>query len=1045
MPDFSGLEGVELTKAQEAYAHRRRLAALERRLALEDEQDRALTAAMHEERMRYMEEAEQQFEDDAELLGSVQPLPLDPAALDATKAAVDALRAQAERDIVDTHALELEESPAEALVLDSIDLEEVRATEAALEAHRVQALQDESGMFLARIEALKRREAEAKQRAETLHADLLDDFAKRRALLGSSSSQWQDAQDRAFDKTQLYLSAALEAQKKLVTAEYGRLEPAALLTPDGRPREPPQANAPRILSLKVDCLRAIKNKLPGGFYVVLVTLYDHLGGHPIRWSALKDGSGIHHSAMTPAPQRHGGKFYNLELCFGQESNLLTLACPSLSQARPNNVLLFELVSVRGGRHRADRVVAWGAFPLTHPRGELLRGRFKVPLLRGPVDTQMDKYAHLSERLGANIDYWLCNLYFEATPIPCKAVYSWGGLRLNSLQYKIDRAALTRGEHFKKDAGVGATSLPSAAGAFGGGGVGFGGTGGAGGFGSSTDGDTLGSGGPVRLSTPNLPSAGGTGIGNPFLQAKGGRGPSGLGLGGGSSLGFKKTGPGGGKPDGTDTFILPSDLLSGSGSDLARKVAARERAKELRAYKHSITTPEADIPLRGFKDKARFVWAEVVGDLGWSRMGTLEFWSQVALLVICFWLRIYIHYFGQYHWIRTSWENKHAVYQFDVEATRCILRYQVEPLNAVMTEAMVMVVGVVSNQLAFLGLILATKAVLMLTGRMSDAIFRFLLAFGINTLLDPLLICLLDVAHANWAHGDYFKLFHVYEAVDRAEDLGYAAAFLTLALVALLMVVSLVLLLGYITRLHMDGRMLDVYHRLSADEGAIFVPNDLELSVRTLRYILAKSRKWGGFHGTRRQVLLTAYLLDDHMDRSFHERTLHLSIYNVTPRTGKNRPEQRDIFRHFVRTPDGALIEAFEGVGDTLGAEGYQKLEEKWLNQEAHSHEHREAEEEEMLKAMLSDQKRQEAAAQGVTSARARGGRVAAVIAMSDVSQSTSPMLGPRAGNMSVVRELSQERSELDTDAEDDRDRAQVAAGLGQIGESEREEEDEDEE
>lgn len=54
------------------------------------------------------------------------------------------------------------------------------------------------------------------------------------------------------------------------------------------------------------------------------------------------------------------------------------------------------------------------------------------------------------------------------------------------------------------------------------------------------------------------------------------------------------------------------------------------------------------------------------------------------------------------------------------------------------------------------------------------------------------------------------------------------------------------------------------------------------------------------------------MIDDHLDRTFHERTLHLSIYNVTPKQGK-RAEQREIHRHFVRTSDGAIIEAFEGA------------------------------------------------------------------------------------------------------------------------------------
>jgi hypothetical protein len=40
--------------------------------------------------------------------------------------------------------------------------------------------------------------------------------------------------------------------------------------------------APRLVRLRVDYLRAIKNKLHGGQYAMMVTLYDRLGGHPIR-------------------------------------------------------------------------------------------------------------------------------------------------------------------------------------------------------------------------------------------------------------------------------------------------------------------------------------------------------------------------------------------------------------------------------------------------------------------------------------------------------------------------------------------------------------------------------------------------------------------------------------------------------------------------------------------------------------------------------------------------------------------------------------------
>ena len=199
--------------------------------------------------------------------------------------------------------------------------------------------------------------------------------------------------------------------------------------------------------------------------------------------------------------------------------------------------------------------------------------------------------------------------------------------------------------------------------------------------------------------------------------------------------------------------------------------------------------------------------------------------------------------------------------------------------------------------------------------------------------------------------------------------------------------------------------------------------------------------------------LTAYIIDDHLDRSFHDRTLHLSIYNVTPKLGK-RPEARDIFRHFVRTSDGGLIEAFEAA-DSLGADGYQKLEEKWLSQEATSVDDKEAEAEDLLKAMLSDQKRADAQLAG---SRTRGlqkpGAAATAAATAATGHSSDLDSMSHGAGMSVVQELSEdERSEMDdpmahpdmpasplTVGMNSAAAADAAALLGHIGEEEEEHE-----
>lgn len=57
----------------------------------------------------------------------------------------------------------------------------------------------------------------------------------------------------------------------------------------------------------------------------------------------------------------------------------------------------------------------------------------------------------------------------------------------------------------------------------------------------------------------------------------------------------------------------------------------------------------------------------------------------------------------------------------------------------------------------------------------------------------------------------------------------------------------------ISRFHNDGRMLDVFQRLTAKEGKYFLPQDLELSNQELSYIVKKAEQWRGFNGERRKV------------------------------------------------------------------------------------------------------------------------------------------------------------------------------------------------
>lgn len=48
-------------------------------------------------------------------------------------------------------------------------------------------------------------------------------------------------------------------------------------------------------------------------------------------------------------------------------------------------------------------------------------------------------------------------------------------------------------------------------------------------------------------------------------------------------------------------------------------------------------------------------------------------------------------------------------------------------------------------------------------------------------------------------------------------------------------------------------MLDVFQRLTAKEGKYFLPQDQEVSIEELSYIVKKAEQWRGLDGERRKV------------------------------------------------------------------------------------------------------------------------------------------------------------------------------------------------
>ena len=58
---------------------------------------------------------------------------------------------------------------------------------------------------------------------------------------------------------------------------------------------------------------------------------------------------------------------------------------------------------------------------------------------------------------------------------------------------------------------------------------------------------------------------------------------------------------------------------------------------------------------------------------------------------------------------------------------------------------------------------------------------------------------------------------------------------------------------------MNGRLIDVCHRLRSAEEAFFVPHDLEVSLEELGFVCRGAEQWRGVEGERRKIAVCDYV------------------------------------------------------------------------------------------------------------------------------------------------------------------------------------------
>eukprot|EP00826_Nyctotherus_ovalis_P020637 TRINITY_DN1649_c0_g4_i5.p1 TRINITY_DN1649_c0_g4~~TRINITY_DN1649_c0_g4_i5.p1 ORF type:complete len:234 (-),score=68.94 TRINITY_DN1649_c0_g4_i5:93-794(-) len=167
--------------------------------------------------------------------------------------------------------------------------------------------------------------------------------------------------------------------------------------------------------------------------------------------------------------------------------------------------------------------------------------------------------------------------------------------------------------------------------------------------------------------------------------------------------------------------------------------------------------------------------------------------------------------------------------------------------------------------------------------------------------------LIDISVDNKV-GEFRKLYNFYDRIDKT---GVIGIFIIVFIYFGLIVLNCFIFYSYIVFLHMNGRLLDIYSRVTADEEHFFMPHDNEISLRALQQILDKVKRENdnlkGMPGMKHFAVTKHELRRDKGE----ERSIYIALYE---KTLKNRLE---LYRHFLMMANGSVCELEKKLSFTV--------------------------------------------------------------------------------------------------------------------------------
>ncbi|XP_021574984.1 uncharacterized protein LOC103274104 [Carlito syrichta] len=562
--------------------------------------------------------------------------------------------------------------------------------------------------------------------------------------------------------------------------------------------------SPQHLQIRIKCVRGLKDKVPQGTYILSVSLLGQLGSCVLQWWQMEQLKTRTHSV------RHDGNFYDVGLYFHES---LYVVLPQKKVVKPGMAFLFELFLLRGTYACLDRVVGWAVFPLCDNNLEVVEGKFKCPLLRGHYDQKLSNFRKIEDLICLDLDHWLCNLYFQVIKLPLHLDDQTN--HENHIQPSPEFPVCLMTTTEKAESG---TSL-------------------------------------AEKKTEKYVCASMDDEAKSTLQSSQG------------SL-SNKTGP---CPTDCDLNFLKEDHELHSKGDSLADHSVKEKStvwrtgeaevysqdmsylEELEEHQYSVCCSSVAHSRYGeFSKHLHFALVSVFSQLQLAQWQSQGFWYIILLMASLWFLRLYLHYLGQWLFLRAI-SIPVTKFQFSLHTVE--LCYPISSLY-IGEELTVVVVGPLMLNAVLLLLVLIRWGCQLLFASCPDVLSKLIITMGLWTVLDPLAVFIVDTLLGRLTHteetpiADAAKLYWMFV---RTMKPGIFGVVITLLLYILLFIISSLILYLYCLRLYSDSWISDTFQRIHSEETKFFMPYDLEISNQELSYIVKRSEQWRGINGERRKV------------------------------------------------------------------------------------------------------------------------------------------------------------------------------------------------